>query len=605
MNSSLMVIEAHDSQFMGQFLTDLPDRVILNKVTTGSGMTSLALSNEVKYVICVPFKNLIINKALWCRERNIDMLGVYTQSEGGATDEQLSAFKGNKIMVTWDSLHRVVKSLGERIGEWKILIDESHKLIDSGAFRYLAIEEVLNTYTKFKSYVFGTATPVKDEHQLPCLRSIQKAVIRWDNLLPVSIHYTRYDEKINEAAAVLAMGYIKGSEKGNAHIFLNSVKSITSIIRHIVKGGGTMADIRVICAPNDRNLAIGNHKLESLNFKIDSINSPVKKVNFYTATCFEGCDILDEEGRTYIIVDGSKNHTKVDILTTLPQIIGRIRNAKVKNLVQLWYSPNKYYSHTTTEEFEASVKKALSGAYDVAKDYEVVSPSGKIAFQVAAHSDPYLRVVEVEGKVALKVNETAYYNEMHSFESIQRTYYVASSESKDCDQTIRVNGIDHNYIVTDKVKIKGLNKARVGKVPNFRTLCEEYHKAQTMGVDNEVREIGLINTLIPKAYTQIGFDKMRALKFIQKDIEREVDLEDKTRSLDWKITKLLGYSVGQFISSSNIKTHLSKAYNELGIAKATKATLLDTLYETKIVQRTIDGKKMEGRVIINCKVKST
>lgn len=43
-------------------MTDLPDNVILNKITTGSGMTSVALVNEQPYVIAVPLKRLIENK---------------------------------------------------------------------------------------------------------------------------------------------------------------------------------------------------------------------------------------------------------------------------------------------------------------------------------------------------------------------------------------------------------------------------------------------------------------------------------------------------------------------------------------------------------------
>ena len=47
-------------------LTDLPDNVMLNKVTTGCGMTSIALSNDTPYVVCVPKRNLVKNKVKWC-----------------------------------------------------------------------------------------------------------------------------------------------------------------------------------------------------------------------------------------------------------------------------------------------------------------------------------------------------------------------------------------------------------------------------------------------------------------------------------------------------------------------------------------------------------
>ncbi|KAA6304120.1 hypothetical protein EZS27_044235, partial [termite gut metagenome] len=52
------------------------------------------------------------------------------------------------------------------------------------------------------------------------------------------------------------------------------------------------------------------------------------KVNFYTSTSFEGCDIYDENGKVYIISDRKKSHTLLDISTLIIPICGRIRDSK-------------------------------------------------------------------------------------------------------------------------------------------------------------------------------------------------------------------------------------------------------------------------------------
>ncbi len=64
------------------------------------------------------------------------------------------------------------------------------------------------------------------------------------------------------------------------------------------------------------------------DYLIEDTTTPVKKINFYTATAFEGCDIYDENGRTYVVSDKYKSHTLVDISTLFIQIAGRIRNSR-------------------------------------------------------------------------------------------------------------------------------------------------------------------------------------------------------------------------------------------------------------------------------------
>ena len=76
------------------------DNTFLNKVTTGSGFTSMILTGDFKYLICVPFKSLILNKVKWCEEKGINVLAVYGERDGGASDQQINAFNGDKILVT-------------------------------------------------------------------------------------------------------------------------------------------------------------------------------------------------------------------------------------------------------------------------------------------------------------------------------------------------------------------------------------------------------------------------------------------------------------------------------------------------------------------------
>lgn len=102
-NTTTVEVDRKQYKYLDEFYIDLPDNVLFNKGTTGCGMTSLALSNNVKYVIVVPFTSLITNKTEWCKDksRNIDICDVYST---GKKFDDVIAFKGDKLSTEIDSL---------------------------------------------------------------------------------------------------------------------------------------------------------------------------------------------------------------------------------------------------------------------------------------------------------------------------------------------------------------------------------------------------------------------------------------------------------------------------------------------------------------------
>ena len=57
-----VLIDAGNSNYLSEFLEDLPDNGFLEKVVTGCGCTSVALTNSKNYVITVPYVSIIKNK---------------------------------------------------------------------------------------------------------------------------------------------------------------------------------------------------------------------------------------------------------------------------------------------------------------------------------------------------------------------------------------------------------------------------------------------------------------------------------------------------------------------------------------------------------------
>lgn len=151
---------------------------------------------------------------------------------------------------------------------------------------------------------------------------------------------------------------MKTGSDSNYHIFLNSVKDICKIIK---KAGLTPDDVRIVCSPSNRkeNLPEG--------FSISSTTDPVKTINFYTSTCFEGQDIYDENGRTFIVSEACRQHTMIDISTTFLQICGRIRDSKYSFEITHLYSTSIYKDIGSEEEFNKMIKKHIEDAKESAE----------------------------------------------------------------------------------------------------------------------------------------------------------------------------------------------------------------------------------------------
>ena len=96
-------------------------------------------------------------------------------------------------------------------------------------------------------------------------------------------------------AAEMCRNKIIDGVGSNYHMFMNSVRGIVEIIQ---LASLRPEDCRIICAKN----SINKTKLKA-GFEIASTTDPVKRINFYTSTCFEGCDLKDTEGRIFIICD--------------------------------------------------------------------------------------------------------------------------------------------------------------------------------------------------------------------------------------------------------------------------------------------------------------
>ena len=118
-------------RYLGEVLSHLPKGCFINKTTTGSGGSTLAILEEGFTVIAVPRLLLVHNK----RQQHSHLFDVHGAVKQSSLMESVERGQ-KKYICTYDSLGRLVEALGENVSKYDLLVDEAHVLIrEAGEFR--------------------------------------------------------------------------------------------------------------------------------------------------------------------------------------------------------------------------------------------------------------------------------------------------------------------------------------------------------------------------------------------------------------------------------------------------------------------------------------
>lgn len=393
-------IPAHNN-YLSEVFDFLPSNILLNKGMTGCGGTTLELTCPRNSIILVPTINLVENKV---KEK---MLGVtYLTSNQDILNYINSKIKYKKIIGTYDSLNRLMNIIPEYFNYF-LLIDEYHYLFTHYKFRQEAVSFVLNNYYKFKNWCFLTATPLSETNILEELKDLDTLSLHWEGKAPLEITYspTEFYNKLLEQRIYECI-----NSDYNLHIFFNAFSTIKKIVNLFFK-----LDYRVVCSPHQKDKS-------SLNYQ--SINSKVRKINFYTSTAFEGVDIFDPVGKTIIVSDSNIITTMMDISISIPQIAGRIRDSKWVNKIEYIYSSKKHrYLNKDVNAWDDFVNnnvelgKSIMSLYNKANEKE---KKGQLSlFSPETHFGKYINY---------KDNDLFYDNNLYKFD--QDTYKMFVDLSK-------------------------------------------------------------------------------------------------------------------------------------------------------------------------------
>lgn len=570
--------------YLSDVFDDLPNNVYLDKTSCGCGATTLALTNSVRYVILVPSLCLVNNKT----QQLSNVFGFH----GDVKSSELLSYVengGKKIIGTYDSLNRILSVLGMigSLRSWKLLVDEAHNLINLAELKGGVLNCILDNYKSFGNWVFVTATPTNKEFLPKQLEDVDMVKYVWKDSQTIALCVQQTTDVLKSFTA-LCKQHIEGRLFGNAHIFINSVSMICGIVNKLRRAGiSNTNNTKIVCADNLDNRAFLKKQL-GVEWQTPSQPNCGGKVVFYTSVAFEGSDVYDEDGITYIGVDCSKNNTKLDMSLSVAQIVGRVRNSKYRGELKMLVSGMPLAATTSKEEYDAVHETMLKEAVGAVALYN--STTNKIVRKALLeninNADGYL-VIDDCGD--LIVNDLMIKLQKQKYLALHSTYVVHKLST----------GVKEYYKLSDKI----INSQDVFVVPSFEDelvtnermiwedLCKAYIKAREENDDEKAKLIEVYEPILSSIYNVLGVQRMKTLRYGKKALSCELEnlCPDATVFLDWKI--------GEFISLVKAKRQIQEYFNLRGDRRKAKAVDAYQWYFLTETKRRVNGSSVYGYVV--------
>ena len=572
-------------------MEDLPHNCIFNKVITGCGGTTVALSNNECYIIAVPTQELIKNKI----KRDEAGIGTYTLQNGETREifglfgyssymmkkelrDYIESHEIKKIMCTYDKMEMLLHFIDPK--DYRLLVDEYHTLLKAYSFREKAINRVFSTYRMYKSFCFMSATPIMPDFKPSLLDDVEEVMAEWDNVEKITVNLQYSNKPFLTAANIInrykADGFIEvnGNKSYEAFFFINSVNEICKILKHCDL---TNDNARIICADTEDN----RKKLG--DFNISTSNSANKQFTFITCKSFEGVDYFSDSAISFVVSSASAEHTKLAIDTDIPQIVGRIRskNNPFRNkIVHIYNRTNKDIDLITTFEEMTDITNRTEEAakQQIEKYNKATTRAEKIAIKRLINND-----------LILETEDGIYYNDailkldLYNFKVNQIIYKSGISVRTEYQERgVQTTAITYNK-EEGEMKTENENKAI--------TFKEAYLKALSCQ-DLVQRDNYLKVDLVKEAIENLTPEEVRAARYTKKTVKELLISKNEKLNQFTKAIKMIKKEMpyNEFVPVAKVKAMLANVYEILGIEKKAKATDITAFFYAKESRIRINGK---------------
>jgi len=529
-----------------------------------------------------------------------------------------------KIIVTYDSLYHVLSVLSNYYSsdEFYCIVDEFQSIFMDASFKATVELDFVEDLKLCKNVLYLSATPMLEKYliQLEEFKNLPMYKLIWpENRIEKVRTELRVVRSINNEIKELVEDYRNGKGKEKVLptgeikysrelvIFVNSIKSICDIIK---KCNLTPDETNIICADSGKNIK-ALKKVKHQVGNIPTYGQYHKMFTLCTRTTYLGADFYSTNAFTVVCSDCNIQTMTVDISLDLPQILGRqrLKENVFRNEALLLYkaetkkmaiiNEDRLVNDEKVKEKEEKTLEMLKG-YETMTDIQKELCAEKWARDDKLYEKDYIGVSKRTGK--------ATFNFLVKIAD-QRAYDVSRREYID-EITIK-RGIESigsaNVVVNEKDNITEAIKyfrEEFNRDNNFvrrmKMLCDCYFADSNFFTDYDK----ILQTIIPREYYNyinlLGFERIRALKYQELDIQREIvniDFLKKT-----SLPSL--FIVGSRYSKKQIKEMLRKYYEENNITKTPKATDLGEYFNLKPIKLKLDDEWEHGFEIISLKEES-
>ena len=646
--------------YLSDFLSDLGDNCIFEKGSTGCGGTTLALNqNDRHVIIAMPTRNTVQSKEV-VRDKDNNIIGnnrdlfcIWSGHNDRMEDlkkylDKVKLFRQKvKIVCTYDQVGRLYDRLMCGDGEgnlangsnrlaytplnWWLYIDEMHEVINAyQGDRRESIRQMLDLIKVAKHVVFITATPLKEEFffsqifdQEGRFKVVRVIFPKWTQLKPQIVR--RQTPKVVQEVAKEMKAYLKNEGNLfeaplNAHIFVNSLDFIISILRRL-DYLSNYDKIRIVCGQGDDrnqgklitfvrkevakktkegatipNRAFFDDVIDQKVSLISSINDSPNKINFYTSTAFCGADIFDQKAQIYVVSVSSRKPTFYDISTTFLQIIGRVRDSKNPKIV--YYYDSNPYQDTDKKEFVNYMK----GIEDGQKKLLEASPETLKAWEKQGflESNYITKRVDGDGNISYVDDELLRFKDKINWEVINLQLSTAANMAAAFTQNGM--GVTDEAVINEdqEVKERFQNPTKRGTFKEKITQYFQLRDSGAHGVDGAV--VASLEKQYPEyrdIYDLYSFDELKQKKFVFRDIVGARGMVLEKRKLEKKkgeiISRLnlLGVAPGAELNSKKKKATEKDIIETFGFKKFK----VQDVFKTETIVKKIMGKAQRLTII--------
>lgn len=493
-------IHVGKGQFLSEVMREIPSNVILNKVMTGCGATTLEINAARHSIIIEPNVPVIIGK----KSQHNFLFAVYE----GTTREDVKAYLAGeedgyrKIITTPEGFDKKVLPAMYELGipvyeEYFLLFDECEKPIQDVGYRgdiYLPVED----FFKFKGKAMVSATPI-----IPSDPRFEKQGFEMLRIVP-TYDYCK-DLKVvitNNTVRVLRElleRYRKAGEK--VCIFFNSTDTTWSLIQTLKLQGRC----KVFCSEK----SVRKLKREGFAEVSDNLTE-LAEVNFFTSRFYSAVDIkLDYQPNVIVLTDVFQaSYSMIDPQTEVVQAIGRFRNgvAKLHHVTNTCNQLESLSRETLIQQLES--KEAI---YNKVAAISTANEIEKGALMEAIEGMEYKRFVTREGKRNWFMWDNAWEDEKI------KAYYKYPSTVKAAYKSapFHVEIIPFSVAITDEDRLRRKQAGLKSTKELWREVVSQLDRLQTANPDAEpsymLDELGDEFEAMVKAHTILGAKRIADL----------------------------------------------------------------------------------------------